>query len=405
MVQQSPVGTGYQSPQFRCQWAACSDCFNTREELVGHVNVMHLTALQSSVQTNVYGSFPSSQQYTPGDQHTATSGEYNAASSNEMNTMLLKCMWDSCDAALPVAPPSSTPQPIQGTSFHDQNQSDLSMQPWNMQNMPVLGPERAPLSCPVSAQPTATLVKHLLQDHLNVSMPLPPAFPLSTGMSPVTGPESHAGTSGFGLHSVAAQHGMDAAHSHSNHSHRHIHHPSSRRSTMSTSSTSSQNATIKTPSDTPVLGASQTLASFGSTTREDEFAFLSTAALGPSTPSLPNLSYSSNVASASEGSSDTAPHVCEWENCSMRFPTTAGLMDHVGVDHIGSGKSHYLCKWAGCERAQEGRGFNQRQKIVRHVRTHVGDKPCVCEICGRGFSESTTLSQVSLTCKPIGCTF
>jgi uncharacterized Zn-finger protein len=83
-------------------------------------------------------------------------------------------------------------------------------------------------------------------------------------------------------------------------------------------------------------------------------------------------------------------------------------MEHISDVHIGSGKSFYHCAWEGCPRAHSGRSFNQRQKIIRHLRTHVGDKPFTCPECNRSFSESTTLQQHLRTHtleKPFPCTF
>ena len=52
-------------------------------------------------------------------------------------------------------------------------------------------------------------------------------------------------------------------------------------------------------------------------------------------------------------------------------------MTHLSLDHVGSGKAVYECQWEGCERAcdadgEGGRGFAQRQKVMRHLQTHTG---------------------------------
>ncbi|KAI9104761.1 hypothetical protein DFS34DRAFT_576028 [Phlyctochytrium arcticum] len=89
--------------------------------------------------------------------------------------------------------------------------------------------------------------------------------------------------------------------------------------------------------------------------------------------------------------SDDRPHGCLWRNCSDRFPTFDELTDHVSEDHIGSGQHEYVCNWEGCER--NGKPFNQRQKVMRHIQTHTGDKPYQCTVCNQRFSESGIMTQ------------
>lgn len=87
------------------------------------------------------------------------------------------------------------------------------------------------------------------------------------------------------------------------------------------------------------------------------------------------------------------PLVCRWKGCSEVFHNYSAFTDHISDVHIGRGKSVYVCEWEGCERAEKGRTFQQRQKVLRHVQTHTSDKPFKCEECGRRFSEKNTLQQ------------
>lgn len=95
--------------------------------------------------------------------------------------------------------------------------------------------------------------------------------------------------------------------------------------------------------------------------------------------------YGVNSSRSSTPGPTTAPqptlegeHVCKWHGCSLSFESSADLMTHLSVEHVGSGKAHYECCWEGCERAPDpesgegGRGFAQRQKVMRHLQTHTG---------------------------------
>ncbi|KAF9580187.1 small nuclear RNA activating complex, polypeptide 3 [Lunasporangiospora selenospora] len=101
------------------------------------------------------------------------------------------------------------------------------------------------------------------------------------------------------------------------------------------------------------------------------------------------------VASASpvkpSGSKDKEQHLCHWKGCSRSFPNYDSLTSHLSEDHIGTGKSEYVCEWEGCDR--NGRGFGQRQKAMRHIQTHTGDKPYQCQICKKRFSEANIMAQ------------
>ncbi|QPG74883.1 hypothetical protein FOA43_002220 [Brettanomyces nanus] len=98
-----------------------------------------------------------------------------------------------------------------------------------------------------------------------------------------------------------------------------------------------------------------------------------------------------------ESTESQVSHICKWIDpsthilCNMEFSDTGSLTNHIISEHIKSGKSQYICQWAGCPRS--GRPFAQRQKIVRHLNTHTKHKPFQCSICGKRFSLELMLQQ------------
>lgn len=91
-----------------------------------------------------------------------------------------------------------------------------------------------------------------------------------------------------------------------------------------------------------------------------------------------------------EGES-TRFHPCRWKGCTKAFANHSELTQHIVNDHVGSGKASYRCGWEGCSRADKI--FNQKQKVLRHLQTHTGDRPFECSICHKRFSEKNTLAQ------------
>ncbi|PWZ02762.1 hypothetical protein BCV70DRAFT_5636 [Testicularia cyperi] len=96
--------------------------------------------------------------------------------------------------------------------------------------------------------------------------------------------------------------------------------------------------------------------------------------------------------SCSGGEEDDALR-CRWEGCSESFSNHSALTEHITKAHVGSGKNEYECRWAGCVRNAEGKKFSQKQKVLRHIQTHTGDRPHKCMLCGKRFSEPNTLAQ------------
>jgi hypothetical protein len=56
----------------------------------------------------------------------------------------------------------------------------------------------------------------------------------------------------------------------------------------------------------------------------------------------------------------------------MCCSSAEALSAHLENDHLGCGKGSYVCRWEHCNR--EHKPFAQRQKAIRHIRTHTGLK-------------------------------
>ncbi|TYJ51545.1 hypothetical protein B9479_007883 [Cryptococcus floricola] len=87
------------------------------------------------------------------------------------------------------------------------------------------------------------------------------------------------------------------------------------------------------------------------------------------------------------------PLICLWPGClhPQSFPDTSSLMDHLSEEHIPKGRDAYTCHWDGCG-GEEGRVFKSRQKVLRHLQSHIGHKPFVCGVCQQSFSEAAPLT-------------
>jgi len=100
----------------------------------------------------------------------------------------------------------------------------------------------------------------------------------------------------------------------------------------------------------------------------------------------------SGDSSLSSHDCETGAHKCHWKECGRNFDSCDALTDHLNQDHVGGGKSHYDCFWAGCRR-NGSNGFTSKQKICRHLQSHTGHRPFECKICKQKFSEAATLQQ------------
>lgn len=86
--------------------------------------------------------------------------------------------------------------------------------------------------------------------------------------------------------------------------------------------------------------------------------------------------------------SHTKDILCKWDHCTFRFDNPKMLNDHIEQIHLPSGRSKYQCEWYHCKKT-----FNQRQKLLRHIRVHTSYKPFTCKECNKSFSTEDILAQ------------
>jgi len=115
--------------------------------------------------------------------------------------------------------------------------------------------------------------------------------------------------------------------------------------------------------------------------------------------------YASSQASYASTSSCDA-HSCQWKDCGLQFHSLEALVDHINLHHVGSGKSSYVCLWAGCDR--QDRPFSKRHKVSTHLRTHTGERPFECPAtdCHKKFARPDSLAthlKTHATNRPYYC--
>lgn len=82
------------------------------------------------------------------------------------------------------------------------------------------------------------------------------------------------------------------------------------------------------------------------------------------------------------------PKLCNWDNCTLSFENIKDHYTHIEKHHIPRRKPNYTCQWTKCERK-----FTQRQKLLRHLTSHINYKQFHCRICDKSFKHIEQLKN------------
>ncbi|KAJ3087213.1 zinc-finger protein [Quaeritorhiza haematococci] len=352
----------------RCQWATCTATFESADELLPHISKLHLSANRTGnkvkrirrstvtdaipqlgnvkevdnnpmvLQTGVPTSSSRGSASTSSPTTTATHTNITTSSSSSVSTYSsnnpTKHPIEKISAPAPQIPPSTTDRPTPPAKAPALPQRPSSSSPASA----FLHSCKWALCSLSNFFSVDELIRHLCLDHLsklrNVGHP---TRTIPQALLPSVGTTSAA---------------REGAWSNSQYA----------------SNTCSQLSE-------PPQGQTPGCSNIANSNNNQYYTIAPALSAGPSSSSIPSLK----------------PHGCWWLDCGTRFDTFDELTDHVSERHIGSGKSEYVCLWRGCDRG--GKPFAQRQKVMRHIQTHTGDKPYECELCHQRFSEQGIMTQ------------
>jgi hypothetical protein len=326
-------------PTHICHWKNCHLTFHSMPDLLGHVASDHLgapgfTAPQPAPVLPVLPAVIPTPEFTSTGSMSQVLVPPNTMYTPAEADQLLSCLWDDCFPLPECTAPAPETCP---THSHMPTHPMAASHTHN----PLLEPLTHVTGSgePFSPQ---TMLRHVLEEHLGVPGEIigwaendpPPILPPTTQESVI---QAHTK-----LHNNHHVHDHQHTHGHGHHHHHHHH--------------------LLTPS-----------------------------------PSNPTISI---PASPNPKQNPTFPTQCLWTGCnhSKSDYTPEDLMAHLTTIHVphkstlqhynpASTPNSHTCLWDGCDRP-----FTSRQKLIRHLQSHIGYKPFLCHICGVGFGEAVPLA-------------
>ncbi|EIW66520.1 hypothetical protein TREMEDRAFT_72363 [Tremella mesenterica DSM 1558] len=332
-----------------CHWQNCHQVFASMPDLLAHVASDHLGAPGFPPITPIATAPVVCNQNQPVQLSTQSAED-----------QLLSCLWDDC------FPVETHPEPAQSLPSSDIDMSGskaLSTQ---------IGLETGVYPQHMSHQNThehtnsngepfspQTILRHVLEEHLGI-----PGEIIGWDSVPISPIELAQPSNQIPQH----HHHLHSPHSHS-HPHSHTHLPSK--------SEDHSSPLINQVLKNQLANASSRLLGHPTRQKNDIKG-------NGSQNQLPTPEPSTNPPSPH------CSHICQWANCHHDpFEDPASLMEHLTEVHVGRGKDSYICQFGEC--GQEGRKFSTRQKVLRHLQSHTGHRPYVCQICDQAFSEPAPL--------------
>ena len=342
-------------PQNVCHWQNCHQVFSTTPDLLAHIASDHLNAsaavpLSGNSVNMPPTSMPTLQNFPTGNAMNQQPFDFsNLHLDNAGVDTLMSCLWDDC---FPAGNPSAQPQGIPDNSMFAANYSNGANAQINQNNQ--INDSHALLH-----QPMAN----------NLDLAQAPANTSFNGHV-LPNPHSHTHSSGepFSpqtmLRHVLEEHlGLSAGELAWN----------------------NQMVPPPVPNSTPILPSISSASTTPVATPQHP--------VRPHHHHIPILPTPSPSTYTSSPPPPTKPLVCMWPGCTAgsAFPDTGSLMVHLSEEHIGKCKNTYTCLWDTCGHAG-GREFKSRQKVLRHLQSHIGHRPYICDACDQAFSEAAPLA-------------
>ncbi|KAI6176652.1 (spotted green pufferfish) hypothetical protein [Aphelenchoides bicaudatus] len=84
---------------------------------------------------------------------------------------------------------------------------------------------------------------------------------------------------------------------------------------------------------------------------------------------------------------DNKQRNCNWSGCSYVTNSVRSLKTHVEREHLHH-MNQFVCRWDNCTRTAP---FKALYMLSLHLRSHMGDRPFECRICGKTYTRQENL--------------